>query len=220
MRGQSTRSKQEVDYESMPPPPRPTAYFRRPATEYSADFPDRPDPSSYHSSRTNYVERKRPSYYRPSTETTESSGYDTKVREAQIYQQGVDNPISPLTADALKQQQRRLAGSSRSTQSSESRDESDYLKSTTTQTTWSANGSGDENVTIKVTGQARVIIGGAQIECTDGGEIEIKRQRDLEDRRSRDDRQQGRSRMSSSTKELYTRAFESKRNGSEQHSSA
>jgi hypothetical protein len=38
----------------------------------------------------------------------------------------------------------------------------------------------DENVTIKVTGgQARVTIDGAQIDCNDGGEIEIRREKSL-----------------------------------------
>jgi hypothetical protein len=63
-------------------------------------------------------------------------------------------------------------------------------------------------------GQARVMVGGAQIDCTEGGEIEIKRQKSIrngsersnseyggtqriDDRRSRLDRPSGRSRKSS-----------------------
>jgi hypothetical protein len=83
----------------------------------------------------------------------------------------------PLTAETLKRQQRRHGGSSRSSQS---RDESDYKKSATTRTTRSVTNENDENVTIKVTGQARVMVGGAQIHCDEGGEIEIKRQKNLQ----------------------------------------
>ncbi|KAH8672071.1 hypothetical protein BGZ60DRAFT_527501 [Tricladium varicosporioides] len=135
--------------------------------------------------------RRRSSYYIAPSETptsaygqstynqstsTGSSGYEDKVRMAASYQEDVAGPAVPLTADLLRKQQRRQAGSSRSTKSSASRDESDYKKSATTRTTRSGSGNDDENVTIKVTGTARVMVGGAQIDCPDGGEIEIKRQ--------------------------------------------
>jgi hypothetical protein len=79
----------------------------------------------------------------------------------------------------------------------------------------------DENVTIKVMGQARVVVGGAQIDCNEGGEIEIKRQKSLrngngseqsnseygggriEDHRSRVER---RSSRSSQSGHAYTRS--------------
>jgi hypothetical protein len=249
----SARSKRDVDYDAMPPPPRPTSILRRPTTEYYADAPTpssyrgegsvyRDDPPSTRrpSLRRNSVSydipdpylatrvfetanagRRRTSYYGPSTESTGSSDYNSKVRDAQNYQEGVAGPTVPLTADMLKRQQRH-AGSSRSTKSSGSRDESDYRKSATTRTTRSGSGGDDGDVTIKVTGQARVTVGSAQIHCTDGGEIEIKQQkairngsergseyggtqRDRDDRRSRVDRPPGRSRMSSSSKASYTR---------------
>lgn len=254
IRAPPARSKQEVDYDTMPPPPRPSI-LRRPQTEYYADtsepasrrdsrsvYRDDITPARRPSLRRNSVSydlpdsdrvrvfepantgRRRRSYYGPSTESTGSSDYvSDKVRQAQTYQQDVGETI-PLTADMLKRQQRRQAGSSRSTKSSGSRDESDYRKSATTRTTRSGSNDDDENVTIKVTGTARVMVGGAQIDCADGGEIEIKRQqktirngsergtnseyggtqRDrLEDRRSRVERPPGRSRMSS--RGSYTR---------------
>ena len=254
----SARSKAEIDYDAMPPPPRP-GILRRPATEYYADSV--PDPPAYRDSRSVYREdppparrpslrrnsvsydlpdsgqirvfetankgRRRSSYYGPSNDSVDSSDYDNKVRQAQNYQEDVAGPDPlPLTADMLKRQQRRQAGSSRSTKSSGSRDESDYRKSATTRTTRSGSGGDDENVTIKVTGTARVMVGGAQIDCADGGEIEIKRQKSIrngsergsefggtqrdqrdriEDRRSRIDGPVGRSRMSSRSNQSYTR---------------
>ena len=167
--------------------------------------------------------RRRQSYYGQST-STESSGYEDKVRQAASYQDDVGGPSIPLTAEVLRRQQRRQAGSSRSTKSSgsHSRDESDYRKSATTRTTRSGSGPDDENVTIKVTGQARVRVDGAEIDCIEGGQIEIKRQKSIrngsersnsefgdrpriDDRRSsRGERPLGRSRMSST--HSYTRS--------------
>jgi hypothetical protein len=119
--------------------------------------------------------RRRQSWYEP-PEQGSASAYEDKLHKAETYQEDVGGPAVPLTAETLKRQQRRHGGSSRSTKSSQSRDESDYKKSAaTSRTTRSMNNDNDENVTIKVTGQARVMVGGAQIHCDEGGEIEIKR---------------------------------------------
>ncbi|CAL3964024.1 unnamed protein product [Diplocarpon coronariae] len=153
-----------------------------------------------------------------------SSAYDAKFNQAQAYQEDVSGgPTIPLTAEVLRRQQRKQEGSSRSTKSSASRDESDYKKSVTTRTTRSGSGDNEESVTIKLVGQARVMVGGTQIDCTEGGEIQIQRQKSLpggsersvseygtrriEDRQSRVSRPAGRSRMSSS-RESYTRTPE------------
>lgn len=168
--------------------------------------------------------RRRSSWYDQgaSSGTGASSAYEEKLNQAANYQEDVAGPAIPLTAEVLKRQQRREAGSSRSTKSSASRDESDYKKSATTRTTRSGSGADDENVTIKVTGQARVMVGGAQIDCTDGGAIEIKRNqraraggsersssdygdRRIEDRQSRVTRPSARSRISSQSGQSYTR---------------
>lgn len=239
-------SKQEMDFHAMPPPPRPI--LRRPVTDYPQASVDsyrdgrtlirddsRPRQSSSHRNSVSYdlgdgpervrVEtanagRRRQSYYgQTATASTGSSDYEAKIRQAATYQQDVGETV-PLTAEVLKRQQRRQAGSSRSTKSSASRDESDWRKSATTRTTRSGSGEG-ENVTIKVTGTARVMVGGAQIDCPDGGEIEIKQQQqqqhqrairngsersseyggpqriDDRDHRSRNDRPSGRTRTSS-----------------------
>ncbi|KUJ19261.1 uncharacterized protein LY89DRAFT_731669 [Mollisia scopiformis] len=170
--------------------------------------------------------RRRQSWYDQgaSSGTGASSAYEDKLNSAANYQEDVGGPTVPLTAEVLRRQQRREAGSSRSTKSSASRDESDYKKSATTRTTRSGSGGDDENVTIKVTGQARVMVGGAQIDCTDGGAIEIKRNqrlgrtgsersnseygenRRIEDRQSRVTRPSARSRMSSQSAQSYTRS--------------
>ncbi|TVY57038.1 hypothetical protein LCER1_G003453 [Lachnellula cervina] len=235
-------SKHAADYQAMPPPPRPT--LRRPVTEY-APVPEpfegrtlirddsRPRNRSSHRNSVSYhdgpgdvrvetanASRRRQSYYGQSaTPSTGSSDYESKIRQAATYQQDVEQDVGetiPLTAEVLKRQQRRQAGSSRSTKSSASRDESDWRKSATTRTTRSGSGEG-ENVTIKVTGTARVMVGGAQIDCPDGGEIEIKQQqqqktirngsersnseyggpRRIDDHRSRDERPSGLLRMAS-----------------------
>ncbi|CAG8962454.1 hypothetical protein HYFRA_00014184 [Hymenoscyphus fraxineus] len=131
----------------------------------------------------NNSRRRRSSVYGTSTThsepkaSTKQSDYEDKIRQAANYQEDVAGPNIPLTAEVLKKQekQRRKAGSSQSTKSSHSRDESDYKKSVTTRTTRSGSGDNDENLTIKLKGTTRLIVGGAQIEC-DGGEIEIKRQ--------------------------------------------
>jgi len=176
--------------------------------------------------------RRRASYYGTSaatsghTSSSAASGLEAKLNAATNYQDDVGGPTPQLTTEALKKQQRRNhGGSNRSTKSSASRDESDYRKSATTRTTRSGSGNDDENVTIKVTGRAQVNVGGAQIDCPDGGEIEIKRkqrgiqngsdrsiseygpfpgQQQIDDRRSRVDQPTGRSRMSS--QHSYTRS--------------
>jgi hypothetical protein len=124
--------------------------------------------------------RRRQSWYEPPVQTS-TAGYEDKLHKAATYQEDVAGPTVPLTAETLKRQQRRHGGSSRSTKSSQSRDESDYKKSATTRTTRIMSNENDENVTIKVTGQARVMVGGAQIHCDEGGEIEIKRQKNLQE---------------------------------------
>ncbi|TAQ83084.1 hypothetical protein B7494_g8593 [Chlorociboria aeruginascens] len=158
-----------LQYREEPRPRRPSSNRHSVSYDLGADVERvRVEPAS--------SSRRRQSYYGQSapSASTNSSGYEDKIREAASYQEEVAGPTAPLTAELLKKQQRqrRQAGSSRSTKSSGSRDESDYRKSATTR----SSGPEDENVTIKVTGQARVVVRGAQIDCADGGEIEIKRQ--------------------------------------------
>jgi len=139
------------------------------------------------------------------------SGYEDKMRQATAYQNDIDGgPTMPLTAESLRKASKN-GGSSRSTRSSGSHDESEYRRSATTRTTRSSgNGGNDEDVTIRVKGQALLKVGGAEMQCQDGAEINITRGPggylggsdkssyvDIEDRRSRMERPQARIRSSS-----------------------
>ncbi|PQE08327.1 hypothetical protein CJF32_00002594 [Rutstroemia sp. NJR-2017a WRK4] len=212
--------------------PRPTSRPRRPSTHrnsVSYNVGDRPKEVERFRLEAATKGKRRQSYYGQSTFTqssghsgstqasTEPTDYEKKMRQAASYQEEVTGPSVPLTAEALRrEEQRRQAGSSRSTKSSGSRDQSDYRGTQTTRTTRS--GDDEENVTIEVTGQAKVRVGGAEIHCEDGGKIQIHREklRDgsqatlseygagqkllMDDRRSRGDRTEyasSRPRMSS-----------------------
>ncbi|KAH7348524.1 hypothetical protein BKA65DRAFT_261752 [Rhexocercosporidium sp. MPI-PUGE-AT-0058] len=214
---------------------------RRPSTNrHSASY----DLGSVRIEAANSGRRRQSSYEQPSSAGVsdgyeakmqqasqyQGASYEAKINQATSYQDDVaGGPSVPLTAEVLRRQQRKQGGSSRSTKSSASRDESDYKKSATTRTTRSGSGDNDENVTLKVTGQTRVMVGGMQIDCADGGEISIQRQKSLrngsersnseygggriEDRQSRVSRPSGRSRMSSHSGESWTRTPQYPRDG-------
>jgi hypothetical protein len=120
----------------------------------------------------------RQGYYGQSTVPSKiiedgNAAWDDTVIPGNEYDEYLDGPTIPLTAEALRQQH---AGTSRTTKSSGSQ-----VKNRTSITTMATTGSGsevDNEPTIRVKGgQARIMVGGAQIDCTDGGEIEIKRQK-------------------------------------------
>lgn len=180
------------EQEYREPPPRERDYERGSRTLYREERAAQRPPSvsrpSYdypdHRVEAANSSRRRQSYTGQSTSGSGASGgsrWEEQAAQANSYQADVNGaapPAHPLTTDLLRRQERRQAGSTRSTKSSGSRDESDYRKSATTRTTRSVSSPEDENVTIKVTGQATVTVGGAQINC-EGGEIEIKRQKSL-----------------------------------------
>lgn len=175
-----------------------TVTYNLPDDRERSSEENRPSTIEVASSRRRNVGSRRKSYYgNPSEElsSTKNSAYEERIRAAAQYQEDVGGPNITLTAEVLKRQQRRQAGSSRTTRSSGSRDESDYTKSATTRTSRTSisgtKGSDDENVTIKVTGTARVVVGGVPIDCTDGGEIEIKRQRSIRDGSERSNSEYG-----------------------------
>ncbi|KXH68247.1 hypothetical protein CSAL01_10282 [Colletotrichum salicis] len=97
--------------------------------------------------------------------------YDSAQAAAMAYQNGVSGGGVPLTAAALSKAGKK-SKSSRSSGSSDSLDESDFLRSATTRTTRSSAIDGDD-ITIKVTGHAVLRVGNAEIQCQDGGEINI-----------------------------------------------
>ncbi|KAF5006413.1 hypothetical protein FDECE_7204 [Fusarium decemcellulare] len=98
---------------------------------------------------------------------------EDKYLDALRYQDDINGgPAMPLTAETLRKASnpRLGGGSSRSTRSSGSHDESEYKRSNTTGLTRSSS-SDTDNVTIKVSGSAVVRVPGAEIQCADGGEI-------------------------------------------------
>ncbi|KAF9870805.1 hypothetical protein CkaCkLH20_11704 [Colletotrichum karsti] len=114
---------------------------------------------------------RRNSYRAPAPGSYSEQKLADAENAALAYQNGVNGgPTTPLTLAALKAAKK--SKSSRSSGSSESRDESDFRKSVTTRTTRSS-AIDSEDVTIKVTGSAVLKIGGAEIQCQDGGEINI-----------------------------------------------
>ncbi|KAJ9142705.1 hypothetical protein NKR23_g6990 [Pleurostoma richardsiae] len=113
---------------------------------------------------------RRNSYYGQSVSSGTGSGFEDKLRTASTYQDEVNGgPTVPLTAETLRKAGKNGATSSRSTRSSGSRDESDYRRSATTRTTRSSN---DEDITIRVKGEATLKVGGAEMQCRDA-EINI-----------------------------------------------
>ncbi|KAI1371525.1 hypothetical protein F4677DRAFT_457117 [Hypoxylon crocopeplum] len=97
--------------------------------------------------------------------------FEDKVRDASQYQDDVSGNAPALTAEALRRV--KNGGSSHSTRSSQSRDESDYKQSATTRTTRSS--SGDDDITIKLPMGAVIEVGNTKIHCKDGGDINIGR---------------------------------------------
>ncbi|KAK3984783.1 hypothetical protein QBC44DRAFT_8111 [Cladorrhinum sp. PSN332] len=114
---------------------------------------------------------RRNSYYGGAELLSTSSGsnYEEQVRAATRYQDDVmGGPSLPLTTESLRKV--RNGGSSRSTRSSGSHDESEY-RTATTRTTHTSNN--DEDVTIRVKGNTVLKVGGAEMQCHDGAEINI-----------------------------------------------
>lgn len=151
------------DYPPSVPPPR----ARRPSFgAHSVSY----DTGSY---RTEVAGRSRRNSYLGNNRHSVSSLSDIeeKLRRAQEYQEDVaGGPQMPLTAETLRRASHN-GGSSRSTRSSESRDESDYRQSATTRTTRSSNN--EEDFTIRIKGVRSVEVGGARMHCDDGAEINI-----------------------------------------------
>ena len=98
---------------------------------------------------------------------------NSKLSAAKKYQDEVSGGAQmPLTAETLRKVMKRGGvPSSRSTRSSDSRDDSEYKRSNMTGLTQSSYG-GNEEITIKVPGNTVVRFQGAEIECShEGGEI-------------------------------------------------
>ncbi|KAK3939583.1 hypothetical protein QBC46DRAFT_263030 [Diplogelasinospora grovesii] len=168
------------------------------------------DQGDYHTEVAGRSSRRN-SYY-GNRSASSGSGYEDKLRQATLYQDDIagGNPAMPLTAETLRKAGKN-GGSSRSTRSSGSHDESEYRQSATTRTTRSS-ANNDEDVTIRVKGTTTLKVGGAEMQCQDGAEINISRNGaatpfratsdkssyyDQDDRRTRLDRPATRNRASS-----------------------
>lgn len=146
-------------YEHMPP----MAY--RPHSSFGED--NGFDDLDYHTELVGKGHRRH-SYYGGHSS---GSAYEEKMRQASRYQDDVaGGPQLPLTAESLRKAGRN-GGSSRSTRSSASHDESEYKQSATTRTTRSM--ANDENVMIRVMGRSKLKLGNAELQCQDGAEINI-----------------------------------------------
>ncbi|CAK7210066.1 hypothetical protein SEUCBS140593_000702 [Sporothrix eucalyptigena] len=171
------------------------------------------DPSLYERSYTEVARTggsRRNSYYgAPSA----SSSFEDQLRMATSYQDEKSGGMR-LTAEMLHDADRR-GPTSRSTRSSESRDESEWRQSATTRTTRSSN---EEDLTIRIKGNAMFRYGDAEMQCQDGTEINIRGPpsnrristtergggyAEIEDRRSRFDRPAIRSRAASQAGSVF-----------------
>lgn len=152
-------------YEYITPAPAPRS--RRQSIGPTA----RPDLTHYRTEVAASGGNRRNSYYGQSLSS--GSGYEDKMRQATAYQEDVSGgPAVPLTAETLRKVSKNGGPSSRSTRSSASKDESDYKHSATTRTTRSS-ANNDEDVTIRVKGNTVLKVGGAEMQCEDGAEINI-----------------------------------------------
>ncbi|KAL1903072.1 hypothetical protein Sste5346_000356 [Sporothrix stenoceras] len=160
---------------------------------------------------------RRNSYYGEQS-TSSGSALEDKIRLASSYQEkksgGLTSGGMRLTEEMLYEASRRGGPKSRSTRSSGSRDESDWRQSATTRTTRSSN---EEDMTIRVKGNAHFKFGDTEMHCQDGTEINIRNPPlsrrigsgdrpvypELEDRRGRYDRPALRSRAPSQSGSFY-----------------
>ncbi|KAF2971237.1 hypothetical protein GQX73_g2355 [Xylaria multiplex] len=119
-----------------------------------------------------YYEEEPPRPRSRSRRRSSHMGIEDKMRDASRYQDNIGGgPTSALTAEALRKV--KTGGSSRSTRSSASRDESEYKHSATTHTTRSS--SGEDDITIKVSAGCVVEVGNVKIHSTEGGEVSVGR---------------------------------------------
>ncbi|CAK7243103.1 MAG: hypothetical protein STHCBS139747_004611 [Sporothrix thermara] len=153
-----------------------TAYDYGPITHVPRTRRESIDPSLYdHRPYTEgpYTEVARTSGSRRNSfyegRSGSSGSFEDQLRLATSYQEEKSGGMR-LTAEVLHEADRR-GPKSRSTRSSESRDESDWRQSATTRTTRSSN---EEDLTIRIKGNALFKYGDAEMQCQDGTEINIR----------------------------------------------
>lgn len=204
----SPRTQGPYEQRVQPIPIRSKSRARRPSSIY--------DVGNYRTEVAVARGGRRSSYY---DQDSPPGSYEDKLNQASRYQDEVTggNPGTgmQLTAERLRKASRH-GGSGSSTRSSESRDESDFRRSATTRTTRSS-AAGEEDMTIRVKGNAVLEVGGARLRCQDGAEISVPRGQTAtgfrttsdqssylghEDRRSRMERPAARHRASSQAASL------------------
>ncbi|ERT02174.1 uncharacterized protein SPSK_05147 [Sporothrix schenckii 1099-18] len=187
-----------------------------PRTRRESIDPYQMDPRHYVTEVAGTMGSRRNSYY---GEQPISSGnaLDEKLRFASSYQDkttGMATAGMRLTEEMLYEASRRGGPKSRSTRSSGSRDESDWRQSATTRTTRSSN---EEDLTIRVRGNAVFKYGETEMHCQDGTEINIRgppqgrrigssdkaSYAERDDRRGRHDYPALRSRAASQSRSVY-----------------
>lgn len=137
--------------------------YRGPRQSFGAA--DLYDPPEYY---TEVAGRNRRNSFYLGTSASSGSAYEDKIRQATHYQHNVEGGQTvPLTAEMLRKAGRG-GGSSRSTRSSGSHDESDYRQSATTRTT-----APDEDTTVRIMGSAVLKVGNMEMHCQDGVEINV-----------------------------------------------
>ena len=146
---------------------------RAPPSASAANLPRRP-----HHREIEIDHGRRSSFYGGGTSgtgTTASSNYEDNLRGAEAYQNDLAAEAQrPLTEDWLSAQQRAIGAGSRSTRSTVSRDESEKQRSSTTRTTRSGSGDGNDALTFTINGTAKLKIGNAQLETTgEDGDVRI-----------------------------------------------
>ncbi|KAI3330940.1 hypothetical protein F4824DRAFT_304347 [Ustulina deusta] len=154
-----------VEYGSIPFKNRRQSFDAAESVLNYEDYEDEEDEESEY-----YSEEEPPP--RSRSRRRSHAGIEDKMRDASRYQDNMGGGTAPaLTAEALRKV--KTGGSSRSTRSSASRDESEYKHSATTHTTRSS--SGEDDITIKVSAGCVVEVGNVKIHSTEGGEVSVGR---------------------------------------------
>ncbi|KAI0491224.1 hypothetical protein F4859DRAFT_38776 [Xylaria cf. heliscus] len=142
------------------------------ATESVFNYEDDEEEEEEEEEEEYYYEEEPPPRHRSRSRRRSHAGIEDKMRDASRYQDHMGGgATSALTAEALRKV--KTGGSSRSTRSSASRDESEYKHSATTHTTRSS--SGEDDITIKVSAGCVVEVGNVKIHSMDGGEVSVGR---------------------------------------------
>lgn len=188
-----------------------------PRTRRESIDPSMYEPRQYATEVARTTGSRRNSYYGEQSASS-GSAFEDKLRLASSYQErksgGLTTGGMRLTEEMLYEASRRGGPKSRSTRSSGSRDESDWRQSATTRTTRSSN---EEDLTIRIKGNALFKYGDTEMHCQDGTEINIRgpplgrrvgssdksSYAEIEDRRSRFERPALRSRAASQAGSVY-----------------